>query len=136
MTLLLLGSLKIASWTLSRPKQRRGASPLRGLIASAGYAVSSASAGLATCVPAPAEWTLQVRAYLAWRAQGNFGLTYSDIANEAATGKAVLLPFRDLARASRTKRCCKGFSQASSPCKRFAARSPSGARESRPQCHR
>lgn len=40
----------------------------------------------------------QVRAYLAWRAQGNDKLSYKDVQAEAATGKASLLSVRDVAR--------------------------------------
>lgn len=48
---------------------------------------------------------LQVRSYLDWRAAGNSNLSYQDVAKEAATGKAVLLPSQDLVRPRPSRSC-------------------------------
>ena len=40
----------------------------------------------------------KVRSYAQWRQEGFTGLTASDVAREASTGKAVLLPDRDVVR--------------------------------------
>jgi len=44
--------------------------------------------------------SLQVRSYLEWRADGFAGIEAADVSREAATGKAVLLPERDLVRSA------------------------------------
>lgn len=62
--------------------------------------------------------TPQVKAYLAWRAQGNDKLSYKDVQAEASTGKASLLSIRDVVRAL--------------PCPSRASRPPSHLRRRTP----
>ena len=79
-------------------------------VAAAGERVRALLGDGVVCDRATLEWfardrrldvektAAKVRAYAQWRQAGFTGLTDADVAREAGTGKAVLLPDRDLVR--------------------------------------